>query len=76
MARRQALLLGDETPDIWRHTPNRDGALVAIAGEKAVREAELAVTLHEIDRAWRDHLAQIAVFAKASIWCRWADVTR
>ena len=60
MARRQALLLGDETPDIWRHTPNRYGALVAIAGEKAVREAELAVTLHEIDRAWRDHLAQIA----------------
>jgi preprotein translocase subunit SecA len=60
MARRQALLLGDETPDIWRHTPNRYGALVAIAGEKAVREAERAVTLHQIDRAWRDHLALIA----------------
>jgi preprotein translocase subunit SecA len=60
MARRQALLLGDEMPDIWRRTPNRYGALVAIASEKAVREAELAVTLHEIDRAWRDHLALIA----------------
>jgi preprotein translocase subunit SecA len=60
MSRRQALLLGNETPDVWRRTPNRYGALVAIAGEKAVRAAELAVTLHEIDRAWRGHLAVIA----------------
>ena len=60
MERRQALLLGQDTPGIWRGSPNRYGALVAIAGEKAVREAEVAVTLHEIDRAWRDHLALIA----------------
>jgi len=60
MSRRQALLLGSETPDVWRGTPNRYAALVALAGEKAVRAAELAVTLHEIDRAWRDHLALIA----------------
>ena len=60
MVRRQALLGGAETPDIWRQSPNRYGALVAIAGEKSVREAEIAVTLHEIDRAWREHLALIA----------------
>lgn len=60
MARRQALLLGEERPGIWRRNPNRYGALVAIAGDKAVREAERAVMLHEIDRAWRDHLALIA----------------
>jgi preprotein translocase subunit SecA len=60
MERRQALLCGEETPGVWRASPNRYGALVAIASERAVREAEVAVTLHEIDRAWRDHLALIA----------------
>ena len=60
MARRQALLLEHEAPDLWRRSPNRYGGLVAIAGEKAVRRAELAVTLFHIDRAWREHLALVA----------------
>jgi preprotein translocase subunit SecA len=60
MGRRQALLLGRDVPDIWRRAPDRRDALVAEAGEEAVRRAEQAVTLFQIDRAWRDHLSYCA----------------
>jgi len=56
MERRQALLLGQIPPDIWHQAASRRDALVAAAGEDAVRRAEQAVTLYHIDRAWREHL--------------------
>jgi preprotein translocase subunit SecA len=60
MERRQAILVGDETPDVWRSDEERHRALVTAAGELAVRRAERLVTLSEFDRAWRDHLALVA----------------
>jgi preprotein translocase subunit SecA len=58
--RRRAMLFGEDAPDVWAHAPERRGALVAAAGERAVLDAERAVTLGCIDRAWRDHLALCA----------------
>lgn len=60
MARRQAILEGREIPDVWHRSPDTRAALVAAAGEEAVRRAERAVTLHHIDRAWCDHLSLVA----------------
>jgi preprotein translocase subunit SecA len=60
MEMRQALLQGREVPDIWRRMPERRRLLVTAVGEEAVRQAELAVTLFQIDRAWREHLALVA----------------
>jgi preprotein translocase subunit SecA len=57
MERRQALLTGEALPDIWSSEPKPYQALVARAGEHAVRRAELTVTLHHIDRLWREQLA-------------------
>jgi preprotein translocase subunit SecA len=56
MERRQGLLLGTTEPDVWAGDEARHGGLVATAGAAAVREAERAVTLFHIDRAWREHL--------------------
>lgn len=60
MARRQALLTGEEAPEIWSRLPERYNALVAVAGESMVRTAEQLVTLFHIDREWQDHLALVA----------------
>jgi preprotein translocase subunit SecA len=60
MERRQAMLTGEESPDMWQQEPERRAALVAAAGERAVVSAERTVTLGCIDRAWRDHLALCA----------------
>jgi preprotein translocase subunit SecA len=57
MERRQSLLHGESEPDVWSGEPERHRALVARAGPDPVRHAELALTLHHIDRLWRDHLA-------------------
>jgi preprotein translocase subunit SecA len=57
VARRQALLIGEDFPDVWATAPERRDPLVAAAGEQAVVRAERVVTLACIDRAWRDHLA-------------------
>jgi preprotein translocase subunit SecA len=57
---RQAILHGDEVPDVWNRAPERRRALVGEAGEDAVRRAERTITLFQIDRAWRDHLALAA----------------
>jgi preprotein translocase subunit SecA len=58
--RRRAILVGEDAPDVWARAPERVAALVAEAGERAVLDAERAVTLACIDRAWRDHLALCA----------------
>ena len=60
MARRQAVLHGLESSDIWRVAPQRRAALVAEAGEDAVRRAGVAILLFHIDQTWRDHLAYCA----------------
>jgi preprotein translocase subunit SecA len=61
MERRQALLYGNEVPDIWKNAaPERYETLVAACGEDEVERAERAVTLFHIDRAWREHLAHCA----------------
>jgi preprotein translocase subunit SecA len=57
---RQAILHGEEVPEVWRQAPERRRALVDEVGEQAVRDAERAVMLFQIDRAWRDHLALAA----------------
>jgi preprotein translocase subunit SecA len=56
MTWRRALLAGEVAPDVWQRAIVRRAALVAGAGEEAVLEAERAVTLFQIDRAWREHL--------------------
>ena len=48
------------SPEVWARAPERRRALVDEVGEDAVRGAERAVTLFQIDRAWRDHLALAA----------------
>jgi preprotein translocase subunit SecA len=60
MERRQALLTGEEIPDVWSRASEHYSALVAAAGESAIRRAEQLVTLFFLDRAWRDHLAFVA----------------
>ena len=57
MDARRAILYGEDVPDVWSQAPERRRALVAEVGEDAVRRAEQAVMLFQIDRAWRDHLA-------------------
>ncbi|HEY7442118.1 MAG TPA: accessory Sec system translocase SecA2 [Vicinamibacterales bacterium] len=60
MERRQAILVGDQTPDVWQREEESYLHLIAAAGEPAVRRAEQLVTLSQFDRAWRDHLALVA----------------
>jgi preprotein translocase subunit SecA len=60
MGVRQAILRGDEDPEVWQRLPARRQALVNEAGEDAVCHAERTVMLFQIDRAWRDHLALAA----------------
>jgi preprotein translocase subunit SecA len=59
-ARRQALLRGEEAPDVWRGEGARHAAVVAAVGETAARRAEVAVTLAHVDRAWSSYLARVA----------------
>ena len=59
-ARRQALLLGQEEPDVWCREGARFEALVGVAGGEAVRRAEVAATLFETDRGWSDYLSFVA----------------
>ena len=58
--RRRAILVGDDSLDVWEREPETRAGLVSAAGEHAVLNAERAVTLACIDRAWRDHLALCA----------------
>jgi preprotein translocase subunit SecA len=57
MALRQSILRGEETSEVWARLPHRREALAQQLGEPQVVEIERVVTLQEIDRAWRDHLA-------------------
>jgi preprotein translocase subunit SecA len=57
MQRRQAILHGEEVSDVWQSAPAQRRTLADEAGEDAVCQAERAVMLLQIDRAWRDHLA-------------------
>jgi preprotein translocase subunit SecA len=59
MTRRQSILTGASMPDVWQGS-DRWSALVASVGEDTARRAERSVTLLEIDRAWREHLALVA----------------
>ena len=59
--RRQALLLGTEEPDVWRGAKARPTTRwSARPASDAVRQAEVAVTLARIDRAWSDYLSFVA----------------
>jgi preprotein translocase subunit SecA len=60
MDARQAILHGAEVSEVWQREPERRRALVDEVGEDAVRSAERAVMLFQIDRAWCDHLALAA----------------
>ena len=59
MEARHAILHGEKS-EVWKRAPERRRALVDEVGEAAVQRAERAVTLFQIDRAWRDHLALAA----------------
>jgi preprotein translocase subunit SecA len=59
MAARQAILHGDEGPEVWRRSA-RWRALVDDVGEDAARSVAQTVMLYQIDRAWREHLALAA----------------
>ena len=59
MERRQAILTGEVVGDLWQQSP-RWNALVDSIGAAAASQAERMVTLHQIDRRWREHLALIA----------------
>ena len=60
METRQAILRGDQAPQVWMREPEARQALVNKAGEDSVLAAERGVMLFQIDRAWRDHLALAA----------------
>jgi preprotein translocase subunit SecA len=60
LERRRRVLEGDAGFHVWSRQEDRLAALVATAGEAAVRRAEQAVTLFHVDRAWREHLGLIA----------------
>ena len=60
MDARQAILHGEDVPDLWSQAPERRRSLADQVGEEAVRDAERAVMLCQFDRAWRDHLALAA----------------
>jgi preprotein translocase subunit SecA len=57
MARREAVLAGEDDGRLWPEEGSSYDAAVSAVGETAVREAERLVTLNAIDRAWRSHLA-------------------
>jgi preprotein translocase subunit SecA len=59
MDRRQAVLTGEVEPDVWQQSPRWD-SLVSRMGLDAARRAERVVTLQQIDKAWREHLALAA----------------
>jgi preprotein translocase subunit SecA len=59
MERRQAVLTGIDEPHVWEDSA-RWRSLVRRIGLEAARRAERRVTLHQIDKAWRDHLALAA----------------
>jgi preprotein translocase subunit SecA len=57
---RQALLLG-QVPVLWQQEePQRHAELALAVGAEAIARAETAVTLFYMDRAWSEHLAEIA----------------
>jgi preprotein translocase subunit SecA len=58
-ARRQALLMREAEPDVWRRE-ERFRELITAVGKDVVRDAERRVTLAAIDRAWREQLAFVA----------------
>jgi preprotein translocase subunit SecA len=60
LERRQAVLDGSTRADLWRPADGRRKRLVQMVGEAAVAEAEQRITLLELDRAWREHLALVA----------------
>jgi preprotein translocase subunit SecA len=60
MERRQDVLHGREIPGVWQRHAARHQSLVDAVGEESVTRAEKAVTLFEIDNAWRDHLGVCA----------------
>ena len=60
MERRQDVLHDRETPDVWQRDAARRQLLIDAVGEESVTRAEKAVTLFEIDNAWREHLGLCA----------------
>jgi preprotein translocase subunit SecA len=56
---RQAIVQGDEVPDVCRRSASWP-ALVRAAGEQVARSVARTVMLFQIDRAWREHLAMAA----------------
>ena len=60
MERRQAILTGEEDPDVWARAVEPYRTLTAAVGRDTARQAERIVALMQIDRVWRDHLSLAA----------------
>jgi preprotein translocase subunit SecA len=60
MDARQAILIGDEHPEVWIGAPELRRTLVAQVGEQVVRDLGRRVMLLAIDHAWREHLTLAA----------------
>jgi preprotein translocase subunit SecA len=57
---RQSMLHDELEPTVCQErVPDRHAALVAAAGADAVRHAEQAIAIRQLDRHWSDHLALI-----------------
>jgi preprotein translocase subunit SecA len=58
---RMAVLVGEAKPDLCAaRVPQRYHLLCERFGAEIVEQAERAITLHQIDQCWADHLAFIA----------------
>lgn len=61
MARRRAELQADDfDPRLETLSPTRYGALLPQVGRETLVRVERELTLHHLDRTWRDHLAVVA----------------
>ena len=59
--RRQALLHGDEVPEVWKNAaPERYATLLASSGEEKVERAPSIVENARLEHVWREHLAYCA----------------
>jgi preprotein translocase subunit SecA len=59
-SKRQAVLLSGATARLAEIYPQKYKKLIEKAGPNALRDLERQVTLHHMDRAWSDYLANVA----------------
>lgn len=58
---RRELVLSGQNQFLQEHEPDLYASHCSVASHSDVAEAERLITLHHLDAAWRDHLAEIAM---------------